>query len=671
MNKQTFFDRDHTHYYIDDLEAIATYCKERHPEDVKHILRVADEVCEHYFLFDLKWDMERTYEPVIFGDEIDWNYMPGDDPEFIWQFNRHRYFICLGQAYALTQDEKYAKTFTELVRDWIQKVPLTEENKKGPWRSLETGLRGENWNKALRYFIDSPYITDEFIDVFYNSMIEHAEHIIASHSPYRYMSNWGVIENHGLFEIAMMLPQSEETKKYADMALKNLEIEARMQIFEDGVQWEQSPMYHNEVLHCFYDVMILGRRNKVELPEALTDAVRRMVYANLAWKKPNHHQIMMGDSDDTDIRDLISVGAYLYNDPVMKFGGFEYLDYESIWDLGIEAGKTYEALEMRKPDFTSCYLKDSGNTYMRSSWEENANFLHLHCGTLGAGHGHSDKLHIDLVIEGEDVLMDAGRFTYVAGPKRYEFKDPTAHNTITVDNQFFTVCKDSWECSKLSQPVKQGFTQKDKYEFAEAGHLGYMDMKEGVFVNRKVIYIKPDIYILVDEMYTGGDHVYQQYFHFNNLGEVQKASDQVTYKGEKAEANFYFLTPELQIEETISRLSRNYNEAEENTCIKTELEGKGFASMITVIHGGKIGQLPDIKLEKLPVKSALKGSYYPDYMAEAIKIEVEAQTYVVVICHQEVNTPTDLVEVDGCMGYGSMIVFDKNEDHLVGNVLCW
>lgn len=671
MNKQMFFDRDCSHYYFDDLKAIASYCKERHPEEVQHILRVADEVCEHYFLFDLKWDMERTYEPVIFGDEIDWNYMPGDDPEFIWQFNRHRYFICLGQAYALTKDEKYARTFTELVRDWIQKVPLTEENKKGPWRSLETGLRGENWNKALRYFIDSPYVTDEFIDLFYNSMIEHAEHIIASHSPYRYMSNWGVIENHGLFEIAMMLPQSEQTRKYAAIALKNLEIEARIQIFDDGVQWEQSPMYHNEVLHCFYDVIILGRRNGVELPKALTDTVRRMVYANLAWKKPNHHQIMMGDSDDTDIRDFISVGAYLYKDPVMKFGGFEYLDYESIWDLGIEAAKVYEALETREPDFTSCYLKDSGNTYMRSSWEENANFLHLHCGTLGAGHGHSDKLHIDLVIEGEDVLMDAGRFTYVSGPKRYEFKDPTAHNTITVDNQFFTICKDSWECSKLSQPVKQGFMQKGKYEFAQAGHLGYMDMKEGVFVNRKIIYIKPDIYILVDEMYTGGDHVYQQYFHFNNLGEVQKVPDKVSYKGEKAEANFYFLTPKIQIEQTVSRLSRNYNQAEENPCIKTELVGKGFTSMITVIHGGKVGQLPSIKLEKLPVKSALKEIYYPEYMAEAIKIEVEQQTYIVVVCHQEVNTPTDLVEVDGCMGYGNVIVFDKNEEHLVGNVLCW
>ena len=38
---------------------------------------------------------------------------------------------------------------------------------------------------------------------------------------------------------------------------------------------------------------------------------------------------------------------------------------------------------------------------------------------MGAGHGHSDKLHIDLVVNGEDVLMDGGRYTYVSGSKRF------------------------------------------------------------------------------------------------------------------------------------------------------------------------------------------------------------------------------------------------------------
>ncbi|MHB8131980.1 MAG: heparinase II/III family protein, partial [Mobilitalea sp.] len=532
MKKNEFFIKEDNCFFFEQPMEIAEYCKKHWSEEVAHILRVADEVCNRYFLFDLKWDMERTYQPVIFEDKIDWSIMPADDKEFIFQFNRHRFFICLGQAYQLTGDEKYAKAFTELLMDWITNVPMTKESKETTWRILEVGIRGENWTKAIRYFKDSPYLTDEVIDAFYHSLLQHAEYIVEMHSTYRLISNWGVIENHGLFEIAMALPPSERSAEYVRLAIARLDTLIRMGIMNDGVQWEQSPMYHNEVLHCYLDVYILASRNGIKLPDTMLDKIRRMAYADASWKKPNHHQIMMGDSDDTDIRDIITVAAYVFRDPVLKFSGYDILDFESIWDLGLQAAIEYSAMEKKEPPFVSVGLMDSGNYYLRSNWQENANLLHFHCGTLGAGHGHSDKLHIDLVIQGEDVLMDAGRFNYVTGPERFEFKDPMAHNTMTVDGALFTVCKDSWECYKLSQPVKQQFVTGDQYDFVQGGHLGYMDLKNGVFHNRKIIYIKPDIYIIVDEMYTGGEHEYNQYFHFNNMGSVVLEGNQVTYSGE-------------------------------------------------------------------------------------------------------------------------------------------
>ena len=66
---------------------------------------------------------------------------------------------------------------------------------------------------------------------------------------------------------------------------------------------------------------------------------------------------------------------------------------------------------------------------------------------------------------------------------------------------------------------------------------------------------------------------------------------------------------------------------------------------------------------------ALKGIQYPDSMAEAVKISCHGTEYVVIFCHQEVNSPTDLEEADGCMGYGNVIVFDKKKDVLAGTVL--
>lgn len=110
--------------------------------------------------------------------------------------------MTLGQAYQMTGDEKYARAFMEIAEDWIDHVPLNEKYAAGPWRSLDTGFRGEYWSKAIWLFHDSPTLTEAFLQKYYDSMILQAEHIMECHSAYRYMSNWGVIENHGCLRSA-------------------------------------------------------------------------------------------------------------------------------------------------------------------------------------------------------------------------------------------------------------------------------------------------------------------------------------------------------------------------------------------------------------------------------------------------------------------------------------
>lgn len=45
---------------------------------------------------------------------------------------------------------------------------------------------------------------------------------------------------------------------------------------------------------------------------------------------------MVGDSDDTDVRDILTQAALLLEDGVLKGGAFDRLDYESIWLLGLK-----------------------------------------------------------------------------------------------------------------------------------------------------------------------------------------------------------------------------------------------------------------------------------------------------------------------------------------------
>ena len=62
----------------------------------------------------------------------------------------------------------------------------------------------------------------------------------------------------------------------------------------------------------------------------------------------------------------------------------------------------YEKLKAN-PEHTANALSESGHV-CRSSWNKDAVFFHFF-GDTRAGHGHADKLHIDIYSNGEDILL--------------------------------------------------------------------------------------------------------------------------------------------------------------------------------------------------------------------------------------------------------------------------
>ena len=516
MGKGYWIEKTKAVFGVDDAAKVASYCRENWREDVDHVMRTAEEACENTFLFDYRWDMERTWKPVHFDGEIDWGLLPWGDPEFIWQFNRHRFLPCLAQAYTMTGDEKYAENYVRLLEDWIDRADLADKAEEGPWRTLETGIRAEVWLSSLPLILESPAVTEAFLDKVEASLRRHQKRLFENFQPHKYISNWGVLESCGLLLFSLVLPDSE---KETAAALKRLEDTARVQVLEDGMQWEQSPMYHNEVYQCYFTALWYGKRAGVELPAVFRDTVRKMAYTDYKWKKPDHTQFAQGDSDSTDLRDLITAGAYLLKDGVLKSGGYSWLDYDNAWKFGWTACLEYEELKAQEPDFVSAELAFGGNYYLRSGWSEKDSLLHFHCGHTGGGHGHADKLHVDLVIRGEDVLVDSGRYTYVDCDERYRLKEAAAHNVTLVDGRGFSECTDSWTYRNLCTCVKQQFFDGKKAAFVEGTHFGFW--VRDVIVNRKIVWIKPDIYIIVDRFLAHWEHTYDSLLHFSGHGSAE------------------------------------------------------------------------------------------------------------------------------------------------------
>ncbi len=657
-------------FFIDDRDAIAAYARERCDAASREAIAVADDVCEKSFMFTLRWDMERTHEPVRFDGKIDWLHMPKDDPEWIFALNRMRFWICLGQAYALTGDEKYGRAFAEQLTDWVENVRRDDPRCEKAWRSIEAGLRMEYWCKAMAYFDGSPSVTEATRDVFRKSVTEHAEFIMGVWNSYNLMSNWGVLANHGLFVASVCLPQTAQTARWREEALRRLALEIEMQVYDDGSHWEQSPMYHNEVTHDFLDVVILARRNGIKLPEIIERKTHALCRANLAWVKPDGNELCMGDSDDIDARDILSKGAYLWRDGELKAAGYAELDFDCVWDLGIGAAKEYALIEPKEPEALLVSLPDSGNYALRSSWKPDATFLHFHAGTLGAGHGHSDQLHFDLFANGEDILVDAGRLTYVAGRDRYEFKDSTAHNTCLVDGENFYQCKDSWECAGLNRALNRFARQKNGYALLEGGHLGYVSSpKGGVFVNRRIVALSPSLYVVVDAFHGTGGHVYESRLHFDNKGTLALEGIAASYESPRNRAFVEPLTAFGGLDSRIekSRLSRHYNLAEDNETLCSSFGASGFASLFTVIS---LGERATAKM--VPTRSNFKNVPFPPDQVEALALALGGREWTVVVAHREFASPTDTFLADGCTGFGAVVVFDRTAgEREIGTVLQW
>lgn len=663
MNRQQFFKY---HGYSQQEQTFCTeYCRRFWKQQVEHILRIADEVVQQTFLFDLPWDMEPTTEAVTFEESILWDYMPSDDPEFIYQLNRHRYWICLGQAYLLTGEEQYVSTFIRQMKEWLQSNPINEVTKKTTWRTIEAGMRAENWIKAMAYMEHSPQITQEVMDLFERALILHGEYLMCCDAPFSMKSNWGVLENSGLYAIGKVL----ENDTYGRTALVRLEKQIQIQVMADGIHWEQSPMYHNEVLRCYLEVLRLAEVYDDHVADSTIQKVKDMAYASRIMQMPNHTQPMNGDSDQIDLRDILTGAAYIFRDPVLKSGGYPYMDFEGIWLYGSYGAHIYDELEMAYPQCLLSGFPDSGNWYLRSGWDEHSDYLHFTNGCLGGGHGHFDKLHLDLVIDGEEVLIDSGRYTYVDGLKRYRLKSAMAHNTITVDGISYSSCLDSWGVRGLMPPVNSGTCQIGKYTLLQGGHLGYMD--KGVYVNRKILAIGTRIYLVMDTGYAIGTHLYEQHYHVPSWKKLKQTEYGFISKGRRIETEFHILGKEDRLSFQESEISRHYNQSELAYEAIVSRSGEGRTSLFTVIIGREKDDNQQVHVAKVPIDSPVSARILSDDEAEAVRITYGSDCYTVIFSHVETGADCEYIGAGGFYGIGRVMVGESGNEDAGLMVLEW
>jgi len=438
------------------------------------------------------------WNPKTFYRNIRYGHTEGVDIKVPWELSRFQHLNILGQAYILTKDKKYSVEFANQIIDWIRNNPVGFGVN---WKcTMDVAIRITNWLVGMEYFSGREIFSKDFLEEFYVSIYEHAK-FIHSHLEYSSVltSNHYLSDIAGLFFIAIYCPFFRESKYWLSFCKRQLENEMQKQVYDDGCNFEASIFYHRLVLEMFFYCELLGRRAGIEFSAKYRTKLKKMFEFFLYYIKPDGTAPQIGDNDSgrflifsripvLEHKYLSNLATIYYETPHFKLPQLNFGE-EAFWVFGREGKKIYESLSYREKLLSPKVFPDAGCYIIR----HNNHYCFISCGLNSqngkGGHAHNDKLSFELVIEGQDIIIDPGTYVYTAHPEeRNKFRSTEYHNTIKFNNcEQNEISKrnifDLPDRVKIKNPVLEDTENEIKFE----GEIQYLDFmhKRIIILNKK------------------------------------------------------------------------------------------------------------------------------------------------------------------------------------------
>ncbi|MFN0118239.1 MAG: alginate lyase family protein [Elusimicrobiota bacterium] len=455
--------------------------------------------------FDFKsnvgWDSNAFYKDLKFGD------VQGVDVKVPWELSRCAHFIRLGQAYYLTNDEKYVRGILSHWKDWFHQNPLYHGiNWACP---MDVSLRVCNWILSWEFICQSNEISDDFKKQVLESMFQHGMYI------YRHLE-WGgdVSTNHylsnlqGLLYIGLFIGHD----KWVSFSKKEITKALFSQTFPDGFDFEGSTAYHRLVLEMFFFSSLVLSRKESEVQNISGTSSDDLSNIRFHWGAPfverlrlmfsKAHDLMdsqgivplIGDNDsgrihsflthsDVDWRYLSEWGYLLFKENAFRLNDSFLSDYW--WVFGHLNLNTSVVGVSSHEDVVQ--TKGSSGLITMKGKRDRLIFNCLPNGTRGVGnHTHNDKLSFCLSVEGDHFFVDPGTVCYTSDPDlRNRMRSTHYHSTVMIDqneqNRFI-----DGSLFSLKNDAKCSFSIKPDGLRVEASHTGFKKI-DGHVIHQRVI----------------------------------------------------------------------------------------------------------------------------------------------------------------------------------------
>lgn len=481
------------------------------------------------------------YANLSFGRPIDWHYDPISglrsprrhwslidpldaavvgDSKVTWELNRHQWLVRLGQAFRLDGDTRNADVFVAAIRDWMRENPPSVGIN---WASsLEVAIRLMAWCWTLVLFRGAAELTEDLrteMRAWIGVHAAHVEHYLShSFSPNTHLTG----EALGLYYAGTACPDLVAAGRWRRRGRDILLRELIRQVHEDGVYFEQSTCYQRYTAEIYLHFILLARLNEESLPAFVGERVQGLIDWLVALQHPDGSIPRIGDEDGgwllplmprppDDCRGVFALAAATFRRADYAWAA-RGENSEVAWIMGRGGLRVLAALEPRPPrGGVSRHFPRGGYVVMRDSWRRDANQLILDAGPLGchhsAGHGHADLLSVQCAAFGHPVLVDSGTYCYTPDPVwRNYLRGTFAHNTAIVDGAGQAESLDTFRWRTRPRAHLNAWYTLPDADYADAAHEAFMHLPGAIGHRRRVLFVKPDYWIIVDDFTGGGVH---------------------------------------------------------------------------------------------------------------------------------------------------------------------
>jgi hypothetical protein len=513
-----------------DRQAWTGRFRQMFPEAPAAIIEAAERVLRHEFDLlgsgpvklgaQLPWhsDFKTGREwPLQFSPDI--SYAELDRPTDVkvpWELSRCQHFTTLGQAYWLTEDERYADEFVAETADWIERNPWVYGVN---WVcAMDVALRAVSWLWGFYYLSDSKACAaPAFRAAFIRSLYLHGEFIVAFLEKADLNGNHYLCDGVGLVFLGTFFRSTKKGRQWLALGKEIIESEIFSQTTADGVDFEKSTAYHRLVLEAFLTSGVLLERHGEPLTPAWRERLGKMLDFVEGYTKPDGLTPFIGDADDgrvqklgsqplNDHRYLLSTGAVLFERRTLKRTAGRFHE-ESFWLLGPDAGKRFEALPDDPAEPQSKAFAEGGVYVLRSRGAH----LVVDCGEVGmngrGGHGHNDILAFELWLDGATIVSDCGAYLYTASREwRNRFRSTAFHNVVQIDDEElnrFVSPDNLWQFRDDARPIDVAWRFGSDVDYFRGGHSGYQRLTPPVAVEREIALVKEGPAVLVRDSIEG------------------------------------------------------------------------------------------------------------------------------------------------------------------------